>query len=102
MIVLAVLGGLGIVAFLWSGAQMALDQRESMPFIVGLVFLLIVLAIALVVALVQTRHHPEERTFGRIFVRILSATGGIVAVLGLLGLAIVAFFFVVCMASLGK
>jgi hypothetical protein len=101
LILLAILGGLGLVFYLWAG--FASLQNGGGEILIGV--LLSVLFLGLLTTGImfwRTRDNPSQRGFGRVVVGTLAMTGGLIAISCSIGLAVIVFFFVACLATTGK
>jgi hypothetical protein len=95
VILLAVLGGLGLVQMLFCAGALANDSPE---FLVGLLIGLGFLAsVSTGIMFLRTQHNPEARGVGRVIVGTLALVG----VLTLLVIALIVFLLAMCLAGGG-
>jgi hypothetical protein len=93
VILLAVLGGLGLVQMLFCAGALANDSPGVLiSLLVGLGFLALV---STAIMFLRTQHHPEARGIGRVVVGTLALVGVSV----LLVIALIVFLLAMCMAG---
>jgi hypothetical protein len=93
VILLAVLGGLGLVPMLFCAGAFANDSPGVLiSLLVGLGFLALV---STTIMFLRTQHHPEARGVGRVIVGTLAMVG----VLTLLIVALIVFLLAMCIAG---
>jgi hypothetical protein len=101
LILLAILGGLGLLFYVWAGFA-SLQNGGGQVLIAVLLGVLFLGLITTGIMFWRTRDNPSERGFGRVVVGTLAMTGGLIALSCSIGLAVIVFFFVACLASGGK
>jgi hypothetical protein len=98
LILLAVLGGFGLCAYLWVGV--ATLQEGSWELLAGVVLGVLFLAlISTGIMFYRTRHDPSQRGVGRIIVGTLALTGGLFGLSCVLGFAVILYFLIECLAN---
>jgi hypothetical protein len=98
LILLAALGGIGLVAYLWA-ALSALSEGVWGFLAAGILVLLFISLIAGVITFHRARYDPNQWGVGRVIVRTLVLTGGLVGLFCVLGLALFLLLFIVCWTS---
>ena len=101
LILLAVLGGFGLLAYL-AAAVASFDEggwRLLVGIVLGLFFLFM---ISTGIMFWRTRNRPEERGIGRVIVGTLALTGGLFGLGCVLSVATFVFFFVACLVTGGR
>lgn len=101
LILLAVLGGFGLLAYLTAAVSTFKDGGLQLliAIIVGVLFLAM---ISTGIMFWRTRHRPEERGVGRVIVGTLALTGGLFGLGCVLSVATFVFFFVACLVKGGR
>jgi hypothetical protein len=98
LILLAVLGGLGLCAYLF--AAVAALQEGTWELLAGVVLGVLFLAlISTGIMFYRTRQDPSQRGIGRIIVGTLALTGGLFGLSCVLGFAAILFLFIACMVD---
>jgi phage FluMu protein Com len=101
LILLAVLGGFGLLAYLAAAISTFKDGGAQLliGIFVGVLFLAI---ISTGIMFWRTRNRPEERGIGRVIVGTLALTGGLFGAGCVLSVATFVFFFVACLVTGGR
>jgi len=100
LILLAVLGGLGLVYFIWVGTGYFPGAGGGwevlFAVLIGVPFLGL---ITTGIMFYRTRYDPSQRGIGRVVVGTLAMIGGLLVISCLFGLVVIAFFFVACLSG---
>jgi hypothetical protein len=96
MILLAALGGLGIVGHLFGGVSMFLAGQGTSLLAGVLIWLLFLALVSTGIMFWRTRENPRARGFGRVALGTLQLMGALMAGWLILILATFIFFFAVC------
>jgi hypothetical protein len=101
LILLAVLGGLGLIFYIFAGVASLKDGGGSALLAIALGILFLGM-ITTGIMFWRTRDDPSQRGLGRVLIGTLAMTGGLIAVSCVAGVAVFAFFFIACLATGGK
>lgn len=98
LILLAVLGGLGLLFYFWIGLGSLQQGGSHILIAVTLTFLFLSL-LTTGIMFWRTRENPSERGIGRVILGTLAMTGVLFVLSCGIGLAMIIYFFVVCLTS---
>jgi hypothetical protein len=101
LILLAVLGGLGLIFYVFAGVASLKDGGGSALLAIALGILFLGM-ITTGIMFWRTRDNPSQRGLGRVLIGTLAMTGGLIVVSCIAGVAVFAFFFIACLAAGGK
>jgi hypothetical protein len=99
LILLAVLGGLGLLFYFWIGLGSLQQGGSQILIAVTLTFLFLSL-LTTGIMFWRTRDNSSERGIGRVILGTLAMTGVLFALSCGIGLAMIIYFFVACLTSL--
>jgi hypothetical protein len=98
LILLAVLGGIGMCAYLWAGV--AALEEGTWQLLAGVILGVLFLALVSTgIMYYRTRNDPSRRGVGRVVVGTLALTGGLFGLSCVLGVAFVLYFFIACLMN---
>jgi hypothetical protein len=101
LIILAILGGFGLLSYA-SMALSALAHQEYSYFLILVLGLLFLGLISTGIVFWRSRDNPGQVGFARVIVGTLALMGGLLILSCLTGLAVFIYWFVVCLTSGGR
>jgi hypothetical protein len=98
LILLAVLGGLGLIFYIFAGVASLKNGGGSALLAIALGILFLGL-ITTGIMFWRTRDNPSQRGLGRVILGTLAMTGGLIMVSCVTGFAVFAFLFIACLVK---